>query len=760
MNKIEIKIWANPQGIAEVTRKLPSIIFTEDEKSMFSPDSYDPFTIPDFFSIFYARISYVVSYHFYLTGSKMPFRDNRTVLSVAIPRGYVIDNLVDVFTQLKIKYEDLVNQLNDINGLTDALAYMVPQWIDEYSPQLKSDELQPRINIPGTTNAKGYVLWKNSTVLKQYLKAPVRMDFNGASLMLLLPIGAEQSYAAFLKSFEHVNAEPEYRPKFSVYFPAYKTDAIAVISSLDEELNSTFEKQYCTPIELKGRYINHISDWKIQKTSDNAGFKIGLQFEEQEFRYNVYVLLNNLNRQRVNAKNIESWLVPSIGRIETDGNGCWLILRGAENNSVTQVTFSSNREDYLILNFSFSHNIINLIVEEVFYFDVPGLKREIERKYNFSPKVYYSQNNQQWKPLEMKTPFKGNKQEYKVKLLGNEEYEETLFSMAKDFNSIEIKRKPGLKLTILFEGEIRKWLEADERRNVTLLENTDADRKPSGNKDVPIELSVNLSNNVLELPPFNGNKQFCFKAPGFKTEYRALGANTNELKIVMELVWWKRIWKVKLTYVLIGIFLGYILGCLLPLSFLNNSKGEQPDPSNITDTISVSAPVDSSDIETTYGPSSPGVGVNSGESEPLQQSTEKGKFQQGTNPQIISGNQDPKETPSSTSTPSTSPELTALMQKLQGIDYTHGDLAKAKELAKNAGQLKKNEQFFKDCEFALSVATSSTNRSASFVKNQLAKHSTLQPDQITAIKKITEIDDVFNSDNKSYKTIGEMLVQY
>ena len=776
---IEIKIWAEINGFMEISDGV-------GDKSLLMPSELREYNVEGlnnlnsdigFCSVFYATNSYIVGFHFLSTDKRKLLEHRDTVVAVVIRRGFKLVHLFAALSLLRKKYETVLANQDKSKGIRELgfdILQELPSWEEELNSQLEYDRMQPIINLPGTVKAKGYVSCKTSMEISSYLEYPLRTDLKGAQLMLYLPkdMVENSKHKTVLNSFQPVSLELIYHPKFVVYFPAYKEEPIAVISSLDEELNFTFEKQYCTPIELKGRYIDHISDWKIQKTSDNAGYNIGLQFEEQEFRYNVYVLLNNLNRQRVNAKNIESWLVPSIGRIETDGNGCWLILRGAENNSVTQVTFSSNREDYLILNFSFSHNIINLIVEEVFYFDVPGLKREIERKYNFSPKVYYSQNNQQWKPLEMKTPFKGNKQEYKVKILGSEEYDAATFSMTKDFNSIELKRKPALKLTILFEGEIRKWLETDEKRGILLQTRLDSKEARSKKKllmdSLRLRFFVNLSNSELELPPFKF-AEFYFEAPGFKTEYKMLSANTNKLILDMQLVWWKKIWKTKLTYALIGIFVGFGLGVIFHYFFVDAPKREQP----ITPISAIDSYNNSVDSDDTIEASNHREDSNSEGSNLPQQQMESVPSQEQdsvANPKKSMDSEAPNRPSShspsvnqpseSPSTGKTSYELFALLRKLKGIDYTHGDLSKAKEMAKNEGQFKKHEQLFRDCEFALHVATVGKMRSASFVKRQLRKHPTLHPEQIRAIMKIIEDEDVFNCDTKSYMTIKRMLDAY
>lgn len=750
MNNIEIKIWANPQGFMEVTRQLPSVIFTPEEKSDFRPDSYDPIIASEFYSIFYAKNSYVVSCHF-LTRSRLEFRDNRTILSIAIPRRYsfgsLIDsshlstnvqaNLVTIFTDLRRKYEELLNRLTDINELTITLTQAVPEWISEYSSKLVLDANQPYINMPGTTNAKGYVLYNSSLALQQYLEAPVRLDFQGASLMLVLPSESIQQNTAFLRYFTRINVEPKYRARYKVYFPAYsQTEPITIINSLEDSIERTFSKKYCDPITLSGRYIDHEADWKIERTSDNCGFSIGLKFKEQEFHYRVNIDFRDLNGQPGKARDVDTWLQPSVGRIVSKEDGYYLILIGAEKDSM--LTFTSNRENYILSKGTISSTQINIPVNEGFHYNIPELKSIIDRKYHFSPQVYLS-NGQQWIPYDSIIPLSGDRKLYHVKIAESEEYKEKIFSMAEDIRHINLEKKTGTKLTISFKGDILKWLEADDRRKVVMQE-----EEPTRESK---RISLNLDNNEIELIPFNGNKSFCFTAPGFKKEYLLINANKTELELDMQVEWWKRFLKPMFLYMLACLIVGYLLGCFFPFFGITQSKKGKSVEMNSKDVTQeiyklrealLEKDAKIADLQKALQENNAGIAPTEIPGEP-----------EGANNANNGGNQN-KNT-------GMSDGLSKLIEKLKGIDYSHKNIADARTLARKEGKLVSHKQFFDDCEKALNMATNPADRGTNYgiVKN-LVNSSYLTDVQKEAIRKIVADELSYKSTTKSYRTIKAM----
>lgn len=762
MNNIEIKIWANPQGFMEVTRQLPSVIFTPEEKSDFRPDSYDPIIASEFYSIFYAKNSYVVSCHF-LTRSRLEFRDNRTILSIAIPRRYsfsspidsshlstnVQTNLVMIFTDLRRKYEELLNRLTDINELTITLTQAVPEWISEYSSKLVLDANQPYINMPGTTNAKGYVLYDSSLALQQYLEAPVRLDFQGASLMLVLPSESIQQNTAFLRYFTRINVDPKYRARYKVYFPAYsQTEHITIINSLEDSIERTFSKKYCDPITLSGRYIDHEADWKIERTSDNCGFSIGLKFKEQEFHYRVNIDFRDLNGQPGKARDVDTWLQPSVGRIVSKEDGYYLILIGAEKDSM--LTFTSNRENYILGKGTISSTQINIPVNEGFHYNIPELKSIIDRKYHFSPQVYLS-NGQQWIPYDSIIPLSGDRKLYHVKIAESEEYKEKIFSMAEDLRHINLEKKTGTKLTVLFKGDILKWLEADDRRKVVMQE-----EEPTRESK---RISLNLDNNEIELLPFNGSKNFCFTAPGFKKEYLLINANKTELELDMQVEWWKKFMKPKFLFMLVCLIVGYLLGCFFPFFKITQSKKGNPvemiskedadrlarqrieDGSSKKDAFLYDQDDKVSGNDLTH--------INEQSSlDPVSDNTPVSDvFKTGT----VERNGSAKKA-------EMSEELQELINKLNGIEYTQNDIDNAKKLIKKEGKENDYKKFFADRTSALSIIYQKDRRkNAESLKNNIESYSTLTSEQKDAIQTITKDWENFSSlGNRNYKTLRDV----
>lgn len=742
MSNIEIKIWANPQGFAEVTRKLPSVIFTEEEKQLFNPDSYDGLKVNEYVSVFYAQQAYVVSLHFFVS-SKLHFRDERTILSVIIPRGYKLLNLYDVLTDLKRKYEQMLDErLTDINDLVNTLSQEVPTWMAEYSEEdkLVVDDLQPAINMPGRqTAARGYVAFDGQDALRAFLDAPLRLDFKGASIMLFIPRSVVDDVSSQLNflGILPVNAEPKYTPKYSMFFPAYQDTPIAIISSLDEELNKRFEKPYCKPIVLIGRYSDHLNEWKIERTPDRTGYTIGLRFEEQEQSIPIQLTFVDLYGRQANPRNVETWLIPSIGTICPSGNGYELVLRGEQIAiAKEEVTFNTNREEFLLSKVSIDNSgSFNIYVEEVFYYDVSLLKETIQRNYGFLPIVYYSDHGN-WKRLDARMPFKGNRKDYKLVIQESDGYKEAIFAMDKPLNNVRLEEKKGNIVQIEFVGEIRSWLKANEYNAVTVL----IDR---GLYESQGAVLLNLKDNFLKLPPkAKSPVNYQFKARGFKTKYDTIDPKAKEpVKLNMERVWWTKLLRSRKAIAFAALFIGFFLGFYYNKFSLNEMEKELKKKDDIilrlrqqVQDLSHGQDVDVSEYKQNEDNADPEEGTKSspGGTDQQQEPTQQVK-------------QEPK--------PST--ELANQLEKLKGIEFTRTDLDNAKKKAEAEGLAEQNKKLFEACEFALGVV-SGRSKSADYVKKRLSDKS-LTTVQKNAILDIISDREVYNSDNKTYATLKAML---
>lgn len=708
---IEIKIWANPAGFAPVTRQLPSVIFTEEEnKNGFNPDRLDPIKTSEYFSIYYAQQSYVVSYHFYVTVRKVfppghDFRDKRTVLSVAIPRGYSFENgaqtnLAVVLGELKNKYEELVNSLSSVNDLTNALGIKGKEWIAEYSRMLVKDEMQPIINLPGTPRVMGYVVYRTSDELRQFLEAPVRMEFKGASLMLLLPEEAAQQYSSLLRSFAYVKAEPKYSPKFSVYFPAFQEVSIAIISSLEESIDKVCEKPECEPIHLKGKYADHMYDWKMQLRSDKTGYTIGLQFSPKIYRYRINLDFVNAQNRREEKKDVDRWLVPSIGRIEYNDYKWWFVVEGEQNKS-TEWKFSLNKPSYQISQIGLKvNNELYIKVDEWNYFDVPELQRVIHSKYHFMPKVFIRDNRGAWQPKEGKYAYKGNPGDNAVMIDESEGYEKQTFPMSVDFNSIRLKEKSKVTLNVVFTGEILSWLDADDKRMVTVREWKDDEEKKARKKkhkhsheqadqdsqeqpqpdaqeqnDQEPSQEINLSKNELTFYLFEREKCIRFKAPGFKPLKKTIQRNEQEIILRMKPTLRRSMLTSRLVHMLLCLIVGYALGCFFHHPWFD-TKGHGAVTPAMADTTVVR--------DTIYLPEEE---IEDDDTDEQPQEEEKKQLS------------DVVDT-----------------KALDGIEFTHQQLSTAMSKAMTAGIYEDNKAYFDDRNFALNVVTG-TNKNPAYINN-------------------------------------------
>ena len=753
MKDIEIKIWANPQGFTELTMNMSSCIFTKKEKDFFNPDSYDSLAINEYYSIFYAKESYVVNYHFLWKteiNPKLDFRGSRQIISVAIPRGYKFGNLTDsastsqqtgiwhIIKDLKRNYENFLREIKDINILPGAVSRKVGDWISHYSQMLTEDDMQPVINLPGKANLRGYVFYKSDEELQQFLEVPVRSGFKGAYIMFFLPY-SQNGYGNILNLFTYFDEPPKFTRTFAVYFPSYQDAPIANIISLDEMLDFLFEKQYCEPIHLTGKYSEHMSDWKITPTDDRTGYRIGLQFQEKECRYKLNVKFIDLKGDEQKALSVNNWLFPSSGMILWEDNDYWLVLKGSENEQLSHIEFRSDRDNYRVGKWTLSGNVINITIDEVFLFKVAELKKYIYDKYKFTPEIFLSVKNQWSACNDDRISLKGTPKDYRIRISESPDYQEAEFLMEDaNMTNIRLIKKPDISFNFRFKGAIQEWLEASDRRYLILSE-------VRSDSDIP-EFKLNLSRNILKMPVSSITKKFCLKAFGFKDKCIILNEKNTDIEIEMQLVWWKKLLGCRLLYLFVGLLLGYIAGCLWHPVFSDKVIVPENEPEE--GGIEKLKPVESDD--STY--STPASYYNDSLQNEGDFSTVDDKSSEPSTPVI---------TPAPVAVEKQmSPELTKLMEKLKGIEYTNGDIAKAKVQAGKEGFLKKNSKFFEEVQFALNVVVVSNKRNAAWVKGKLSKCTELSSEQKSAIGKIVEDELVYNSDTSGFNTIKDMYENY
>ena len=745
---VDIKVWAEINGFIEVYDGVgDKNLLTPSENLIFHLQKLNVLnTDYGFCSVFYTERSYIVSYHFYAADKHKILERRDTVISIVIRRGYRIVHPFAVLSQLRKKYEGILSNQSTIKELGFNVLQVLDSWKHDILENIEKDDMQPLINLPGKVINKGYVVCQNMLEIKTYLDYPLRVDFRGFKMMLFLlkNVADNTDFTPLLSNFLHIKVKLIYSRTFAVYFPAYQDAPIANIASLDEELDFQFEKQNCCPIHLQGKYSEHMSDWKILPTDEKTGYIIGLQFEEKEYRYRIDVKFIDLKGGEQKAQSVNTWLSPSSGKILCEDNDYWLVLKGSENEQLSHLEFRSDRDNYRVGKWTLSGNVINITIDEVFLFKVAELKKYIYDKYKFTPEIFLSVKKRWLACNDDRVSLKGAPQDYRIRISGSPDYQEAEFSMGDaNLTGIRLIRKPDLSFNFRFKGAIQEWLEASDRRYLILSE-------VRSDSDIPLEFKLNLSRNMLKMPVSSITKKYCLKAPGFKDKCIVLNEKNTDIEVEMRLIWWRKIQRlcgmalfVGLSF---GLFLGYIAGCLWYPMF--SDKVIVTEDELEEGGIEELKPVESD--ASTY--STPVSYYN----DSLQN---EGDFS------TVDDKSSEPSTPVVTSAPvavekQMSPKLTKLMEKLKGIEYTNGDIAKAKEQARKEGSLKKNFKFFEEVQFALNVVAIPNVRIASYVKRKLGKCTELSSEQKSAIEKIVEDELVYNSDARSFNTIKEMYEIY
>lgn len=752
MQNLEIKVWGNPAGFVELTKQLPSIIFTSEEKLAFNPDGYDACKVREFFTIYYTAHSYVVTFHFYAQIRELDFRDKRTLLSVAIPRDYKFPNLLTLYEKLRKEYEKLINeQVSDINQVSEIVSRTILQWELILSEQLQPDPLQPIINLPGRNGALGYVLWANESDLKYYLEAPMRTDFIGASVILLVPNDPTQleSNRAFLNNFQFVRANPLYTPKYSLYFPAIQDTAFAIVSSLDEVVDKVFSTPYFEPITLRGRLRDHITDWKISPTSDRTGYNIGLELKKIIKRYKIDVEFRTMLGTSQKVKDACSWLTPSIGHIEEDNSGIWLVLEGLAIARRNEVNITSNREDYFIQRIErLIDGGMKVYVQEVFYFDVPHLKNLIKYHYDFTPSIKINYQGQ-WEVKNDREPWYGPKDTIRVKIEESDEYEELQFTMADDIEQLKLKKKKGLELPVILGRELQRWMEDNPKARVVVRQFLKKDDNnytlEAGKRKKKWEQVIDLDNLVLNLPTSKIKQDYSFEAQGFKRKTITIYPDCTELRLNLKpkLSHKLRPTKVRLLYFIIGLLMGLAIVWAyhsLPLKEKTTSKTEKQNGQETNNSSQ------NKNTEEFYN------GANDTDQtdnivDEKKQETQEREQQEGR--QSVNNNM--------RFVPQPSEQLVELIAILDGTAFQKSDLDNAKKQADKENLNKQYNQKFEDCQQILNVCEDKKSRSKiTFVKN-LLDLKTITDQQKNAINLILEYEESYVALTGKYKSLDEIM---
>lgn len=287
MSKLSIRIWANITQYGELTESsTSSTLLSDSEIERFEYRRLQAFDSGLFYSISYARQSYVLAVHFMVPkGVLVSLKHRLTTIALVIERGYKVLDAASALKGLQSSYVLFLRELQStqFEQLPRLLNKRVSDWESQLQGRISPDPQQILINRQ-LSGRKGYVTFKDDEGLRGYFSHPLRLDFKGAIQILVIPQVETAKLNSVLsnQNFIAVNSAPQYTPKFALSFPDYNPqNAIALIGSLDDFFVHTFRRDGYKPIALEGKIRDHLDDWKITQSEDKTTYVIGLKFEQE-----------------------------------------------------------------------------------------------------------------------------------------------------------------------------------------------------------------------------------------------------------------------------------------------------------------------------------------------------------------------------------------------------------------------------------------------------------------------------------------------
>lgn len=741
MTNFEIFIWGNPSGFRMLAPKLPASLLSIPERNSLNPDVFDSFKSGEFYSFAYAKDSYVVSCHFFAKDKSNILRDGRTVISVAVRRGYVFGDMSLMLDKLREGYNELLARIGNVNSLDDEVSLQIERWTRDFEQYCKQDSDQLCINQVGTVKQRSIVSFQSDADRNALLNYPMRPEYIGSYLVFIAPQQDIENFRGTLQMLQFVplTVSPVYSPKYHVYFPAWKgRNLIATVDSVKESINFTCEKKYYKTIQLDGSIQDHMVDWKVGRTDDKTGYIIGLDFEPEEVRHPVKV------KSIDSGTNIQHliWLQFNKGYFDTIRNE--LVLKGEE--IAEQLKPVSNLETKQIENVQISNDgTIDILVREYSFHNCSTLKTYLKQRYQIETELKITSRKEGGKCIKSKKDenailFLGQAKDYELTIPETDRFEELSIPLDTEPQTIMLKEKAGLTLTVHYSKDLETWLLAKRGRCISYSLLYEDPSEKSG------ELRIS-PDNVLKLPA-SRNRRIKFWANGFKPYFYEPATKSGEEEFTLHLsptigtIIRKILIKLIVPFIifLFGTAFGWLIVC--PLSNHPNwvISGESSD-STMIDSLKIendSLNRSNLDLSGTINKLKIDTAELNSRLEKIQQLTEQPKT---SHQSIVTSN-----------------SLAQFNKKLDGIEYTDSDYKDGVAKAQHEGMYNSLKDYFEARRKALAFCTDLDSRKSTDYLKKFLKYNSkyLSKSQVDALNKLCN-NELYPTCEDKVETIEEML---
>ena len=714
MEHFEIKIWGNPNGFKELTITESALLTDEDIRRR-GLDSVD-ILCNEYYSLFYTNNCYVISLHFMLPSSiksKVGFRDNSTIISVILERGFKLNNAIEVLQSMKDGYLTFVSELPHIDELGKRLSNKMSDFESIVYSGLFQDLEQFMININNNSTQSGVVLYKDLNDLVHYLDVPCRKEYIGYFVVYLAPSAESKKFL----NYKSIVVSPQYKLSYDVLFPEYKGDIpIISIHSLDDKIEIICKKEYYHDILLEGTLRDNLTSWQVRRSADKTQYIIGLKFIPMISTYKIVCY----DKQHKPLDRDLKWLKSNYGEIDNSQN----CISFHAKISYSELKFEST-DPKTEFKFKFNKELQCFEFEVVSYnvYDVSALREYIKNKYNFIPSIQIKEKKKTRTSgddvsNEKFFKYEGAELDFDILIQASEVYEEYLFPMNTNVADIKLNEKKRNKISFVVEGRFAKK-EFRRRDSKIIFIDKENNNKLSITREEPFICIVNRKLKYHYTVKFKG---FCSKND------LEIDSKQNEYSLCFKPKLVTRIRYVR-SYIfclIIGLVFGVAVTIGTQCLLQQNSKGEV-----VNNNAGNNAGNNTGN--NTGNNAGNNTGNNAGNSSPVQYT----KRQQD------------------------SITLQSKLDSLNGISYTRADIKEISELAKKMGLYQSLAKPKIDIALkCLNHLCVNQKSSAEVLKQFLNDNDTIlsneQKEVIQIIIGNVELQDAYESDRGQYKSIKQL----
>ena len=481
MANCTISIWGNPNGRGYIVNGRESDLMTFADCNIRNIDGDSVFQ-GEFYSVMYTDRGYIISYHYTLRdegmiasefGGFINFRDPRTVISIAVPRGCTLDGPVEIFDKIRDEYYNVIAKLITIDELSGRVSKVLPEWEELVSRNIVKGATALRVNTKDE-RSKGVVVYQNLDDVSSYLVTLERQMYKGNKLIYFVP----QTSASFFAGVPAIYAPVSFVPSYRVVFP---DNTVREISSLEEPIDVTVTVPNHEDMHLQGTVAAKMTEWCISPSEDCSEYVIGVRPSPMK----KIVLIDCTDLGTGLPKSELSMLMPSVGHIE----GSVLVLTGDEidkADSAFNITVLApyRRVDFRKETQADGSAVIKVQIIQRVSFNADEYIRRITSSYGFSPEIYC--NGARVYGIIEKDITEARR--CRITIKGSEDYEEYEMDMPLDNHlaAINLKKREGREITFEVRGaEAQEALKYGAKIEVYSSADEDGDGKKGGKKGEP-----------------------------------------------------------------------------------------------------------------------------------------------------------------------------------------------------------------------------------------------------------------------------------